>query len=124
MKLSVQKVHEDPRGTIFSILLPPNRELMLFFCKAGYLRGGHSHSVPEIVIVLSGKLQYHKVVDGKEKVFELSDGDVVYNLPTEPHMAGFLLDSWVAEWKINSGIGEWTTTDYEPFRSQVRRRLG
>ena len=41
--LNLEQVHQDSRGDIYRVLLPDNRELMLFFCKAGFLRGGHSH---------------------------------------------------------------------------------
>ena len=45
--MEVNKVHEDKRGQVYSIGLPDNKELILFFSRAGYLRGGHSHDVNE-----------------------------------------------------------------------------
>lgn len=123
MSLSLQQVHEDPRGSIYSIVLPTNQELMLFFCKAGQLRGGHSHDVPELVVLLSGRVRYHTLLNGREQVVDYAAGGSIYNSANVPHMAEFLEESWVAEWKIGVHIGEWTTTEYEPMRSRVRRSI-
>lgn len=121
--ITLQQVHEDSRGAIYSIALPQNQELMLFFCKAGHLRGGHSHDVPEVVLILTGHVEYHKIVDGEEGVSVHKAGHVIYNAPGEPHMARFLEDSWVAEWKIGAFIGTWKTSDYGPFRERVRESI-
>ena len=121
MELTLE--HKDARGALYRVLLPTNQELLLFFSKAGSLRGGHSHNVPELVVLLTGRLRYHKKRGDKEKVFELSAGQVVRHSPGEIHMAEFLEDSWLVEWKINSSVGEWVTTDYEPYRERVRRSL-
>ena len=115
--------HFDARGALYRLLLPTNQELLLFFSKAGSLRGGHSHNVPEIVVLLTGKLKYIKRHGEKEEVFELSAGQVAWHSPGEIHMAEFLEDSWLVEFKINSLVGEWVTTDYEPYREKVRRSL-
>ena len=123
MDISLHKEHEDPRGSIFSVAIPDNRELMLFYCKKGYLRGGHSHNVDEIVVVLSGHLKYHKMLGEDEHITFYSDGDYIVNLAGQPHMAEFLENSWVMEWKLDTHNGEWSTTDYEPFRERVRHRM-
>lgn len=122
--IQLEIVHEDSRGMIYSLALPTKQELMVFLCNAGARRGGHSHDVREIVLVLSGKLRYHKLIDGQEVVLEKGAGDFIYNEPGEPHMAEFLENTWVAEFKIGSRIGEWTTTDYLPFREKVLRKSG
>lgn len=124
MKMEIKLEYSDPRGDIYSIAIPPDQELMLFFCKAGYLRGGHSHDVPEVVLLLSGRMKYHKVVNGEDDTLELGPGEVSYNLPGQPHMGEFLEDSWLIEWKIGTKVGDWTTTDYEPYRAMVRERMG
>lgn len=120
----LEKIHEDDRGTIYRVLIPPDFELMLFRCKAGYKRGGHSHTAPEVVAVLSGKMRYHKAKPGGHiSAEEKRPGDVIRNLPNEPHMGEFLEDTWVAEWKYgpDGGIGRWVTNDYEPLRVQARQ---
>lgn len=118
----LEHVHSDERGDIYRVVVPPDIELMLFRCRAGYKRGGHSHTAPEIVTVLSGRMLYHKVIDGEEQVHERRPGDVMRNLPEEPHMGEFLEDTWVLEWKYGAdgGIGKWKTIDYEPLRAQTR----
>ena len=123
MEVKLDKIHSDARGDIYQVVLPKNRELMLFFCRAGHLRGGHSHDCTEAVFLLSGKLRYHKMVNGQEVISEMSPGDVSYNLPGVPHLGEFLEDSWVVDWKTDAGIGEFTTTDYEPFRARVRESM-
>ena len=117
--------HQDTRGVILQIGMPGDHELLLFFCRAGYLRGGHSHDVPEMVVLLSGRMKYHKHTEQGYTVLELRGGDVSYNQPGEAHMGEFLEDTWLVEWKLgpNSAIGKWTTTDFEPFRKQVRERM-
>lgn len=123
MALMLNLEHEDPRGSIYKVAMPSGQELLVFFCKAGYLRGGHSHDVHEVILVLSGRLRYHKVTEGQEAILELGPGDVSYNLPGTPHMGEFLEDTWLVEWKINAAVGDWTTTDYEPFRKLVREKM-
>ena len=124
-EVSLKLEHHDTRGDIYCIAIPGNHELLLFFCKAGYLRGGHSHDVPEIVVLLSGRMKYHKHTEEGDIILELRGGDLSYNQPGEAHMGDFLEDTWLVEWKLgpNSGIGEWSTTDFEPFRKLVRERM-
>ena len=120
----LELVHRDDRGDIYRILIPPDIEVMLFRCVAGHLRGGHSHTAPEIVSLLAGRMNYHRIVDGVPEVLELRPGDVRVNQPGDPHMGEFLEDSWVIEWKFgpNGGIGDWQTINYPPMRALVAER--
>lgn len=123
--LATKLVHQDARGEIYSLLLPTNQELMVFHCKAGYLRGGHSHDVPEVVLVLAGHFHYHKWLNGQEVVTEMYPGNCELNRPGEAHMGEFLEDTWLAEIKLgeHAGVGQWSTTDFEPFRQRVRESM-
>ena len=122
--MEIRLEHSDSRGEIYRIPIPPDQELMLFFCKAGYLRGGHSHDCSEMVILLSGKMRYHKMVDGQEAVTELKPGDTSFNAPGQPHMGYFHEDSWLVEWKLGGvPASGFKTTDFEPFRKLVRERM-
>ena len=118
---SIKLEHADGRGEIYSIALPGNRELMLLFSKAGAFRGGHSHDCEEIVVLLSGKMLYHKRQQGTRlRSPELmQEGEVSLNPAGQDHMGEFLEDSWVVEYKF-AEKGEWTQTDYEPMRARVR----
>ena len=122
--MQLETIHQDARGEIYRVLLPGNRELMLFHCKAGYLRGGHSHDCDEMVTLLSGKLRYHKWVDGVDDVTDLEPGFVTYNPAGVPHMGEFLEDSWVLDWKLGGvPAGGFVTTDFESFRKLVRESI-
>jgi quercetin dioxygenase-like cupin family protein len=124
MSVNLTLVYEDARGEIYSILLPTGQELMLFHSHAGYLRGGHSHNVPETVMLLSGRLSYHKIVDDQEVIKELGPGDISINAPGQPHMGYFQDESWLVEWKLGGvSAGGFTTTDFEPFRKLVREKM-
>lgn len=130
--LDIETVHIDSRGETYRVvaqdvhgLIFGGRELMLFYCLKGGLRGGHYHDADEVVMVLSGKVRYHKMVGGQPTTQVLAEGDTVLNKAGEPHMGEFLEDSWVLDWKVGpkAAIGAWSTTDYQPFREQVRERL-
>ena len=121
---SIVLVSEDARGAIYSISLPGNKELMLLHSKAGTFRGGHSHTVAETVMVLTGRLRYHKMAPkGEEKVVVLSDGQSSFNEAGQVHMGEFLEDSWIVEWKRRTTKDGWRSDDYEPWRARVRAQL-
>lgn len=119
LALSLRLEHTDARGEIYSITLPDNRELMLLHSVKGSLRGGHSHSCDEIVVLLSGRMLYRKIINGKEVPLFLDPGDSSYNMAGQIHLAEFLEDSWVTEYKL-AKKGEWTQEDYEPYRARVK----
>ena len=118
-KPEITLVSEDARGEIYSISLPGDRELMLLHSKAGTLRGGHSHDVPETVMVLTGRLEYHKLRPDFEEVIELTGGAVSGNLAGQPHLGYFPEDSWILEWKTCRDKHSWKNTNYAPWREMV-----
>ena len=117
---TITKVHEDSRGEMYSILLSGDRELMLLHSKAGSLRGGHSHDVPESIMVLTGKMHYSKrnPVSGFSHRDFLTEGDCSYNPSAEIHMGDFPEDTWLIEWK-HAKKGEWKNENYGPWREKV-----
>ena len=124
VNMNLEQLHSDPRGDIYRVLLPGDRELMLFFCKAGYLRGGHSHDCSEMVILLSGKMRYHKWVDGAEELTDLEEGQVSYNPAGVAHLGEFLTDCWLLDWKLGGvPASGFVTTDFPQFRERVLRTL-
>jgi len=124
MEPKLEPVAKDERGESWRVLFPDNREALLIFTKKGFLRGGHSHSNPEISLILTGKVRNWKIVDGcTELINDLSAGNFMINQPGEPHLTLALEDYWILDWKIDAQIGEWTTTDYEPYRKRVRDQL-
>lgn len=119
-----EKISEDKRGANYRVLLPNGQELVLIYTRAGCSRGGHSHDVSEVAMVLTGKMKRisNAFGPGKDKEKVLGPGGVYYNAPGEAHMGTFLEDSWLIDWKIGAKAGEFTTVDYPPFREAVKKR--
>ena len=118
---TITQVSADSRGEIYSISLPDNRELMLLHSVKGSMRGGHSHNVPEAVMVLTGKMRYRKKhPHGKraETEFTMKAGECSPTAAHTDHMAEFLEDTWLVEMK-DARIGEWTQALYQPWRAEV-----
>ena len=134
MTPSIKLEHADARGEIYSIALPDNRELMLLHSKAGAFRGGHSHDCNEVVVLLTGKMRYHKLDEAGDSRYDIMTPECVpweqgykvkglsLNLAGEVHMGEFLEDSWVFEYKF-AEKGQWTQKDYEPMRERVRASI-
>ena len=111
--------HADARGEIYSITLPGDKELMLLHSKEGSLRGGHSHDVDEVVVILTGKMRYTKY-DGLNETYELvKEGDASFNPTGLYHMGEFLEDSWLIEWKLGTSKGKSKNINYGPWREKV-----
>jgi len=110
---TIKLEHQDSRGEIYSIQLPYNRELMLIHSTPGAKRGGHSHTCDEVVMVISGKMRYHKI----GSIREYGPGLSSFNKAGVIHMGEFQEDTWLIEYKLAS---EWSQSDHEPWRKQVR----
>lgn len=109
---------------MYSITFPGEHELILLHSKAGTLRGGHSHTVPEHVLVLSGRMLYHRLTEtGKEQVEELLDGTASFNPAGAVHMGEFPEDTWVLEYKL-ARKGEWSNVNYPAWREKVNASSG
>ena len=116
---TIQQVSADERGEIYVVNLPDDRELVLLHSVAGSQRGGHSHNVDEVVVLLSGKMAYHKRSGSSRETMEVMHaGDSSFNEAGLIHMGFFLEDSWVIEQKL-AKKGEWENFDYAPWRQEV-----
>ena len=112
--------HADARGEIYSLTLPGDQEALLLHSVAGSLRGGHAHTVDEVVLMLTGKMEYHKRgLDGKESIDTVKGGQGSFNKAGVPHLGIFQEDSWLLEWKLNTQKGGWRNIDDETWRKQV-----
>ena len=112
--------HADARGEIYSITLPGDQEALLLHSVVGSLRGGHAHTVDEVVLMLTGKMTYSKRgLDGKESAEVVKGGQGSFNKAGVPHLGAFLEDSWLLEWKLNTQKGKWRNIDDETWRKQV-----
>jgi len=120
---TIKLEHADSRGEIYSIELPDGHELMLIHSTPGSLRGGHSHSCGERVLILSGGIIYH-LADGSpdyptETTWHHGTGEVISHEAGQIHLGEFPEDAWLIEYKL-AKKGDWTQEDYEPYRAKVR----
>ena len=119
------KIAEDARGASWSIMLPDGQEVVLIHTKAGFRRGGHSHNVPEVSVLLSGEIYYRKrSTDGEEAGFVQGPGGVLENSAGEAHLATFAKDSWLVDMRPGSKADEVHNTNYPPWRALVDAQLG
>lgn len=124
---TLEKVHEDERGAIYSITLGPDNEMLLIFSKKGALRGGHSHNCDEVTLLLSGSMQYHKadlaLVEANwhtsEWTEEVKAGELQSNPAGIAHLGEFLEDSWLLDWRMGAKTSEIVTTNYAPLRDRI-----
>ena len=123
---AIKLEHADARGEIYSIALPDDKELMLLHSLKGALRGGHSHTCSEVIVLLTGDVAYTKRSEDGNKVWyeEIHAGDASYVPAGEYHLGEFLNDSWLLEWKIGVKKGEWKNIDYTPYRERVKANAG
>ena len=121
---TITKVSADERGEIYSISLPGDREIMLLHSFKGTLRGGHSHSCDEVVLLLSGKLWYtRRTPEGEEWTSVVAAGECSFNPAGIVHLGEFLGDSWLIEWKIGTTKEGWSNENYAPYRNKVLAQL-
>lgn len=119
---TIERVSADARGEIYSVSLPGDQELMLLHSWAGSLRGGHSHDVSEVVVLLTGAMRYYKKMsaDAPETYELLHGGDVSFNQKGQFHLGEFVADTWLLEWKIGTSKTGWKNLDHAPYRERVR----
>jgi hypothetical protein len=123
MELKLEPVAKDYRGESWRIVFPDNRELMLINTRQGFFRGGHSHSKPEISLLLTGRVKTWKIINGVEVIAEKSAGEFMINQAGEPHLTLALEDYWLIDWKLDTKIGESKTINYQPYRAKVDAQL-
>lgn len=114
--------HADARGEIYSITLPGDKELLLIHSVKDSLRGGHAHSVSEVVVMLEGGMRYYKKHDESaiEQYTLVHGGDASFNERGLFHMGEFVSDSWLLEWKIGTKRGAWKNFDDPTWRERVK----
>ncbi len=120
------KIAEDKRGASWSIKLPDGQEIILIHTKAGFWRGGHSHNVPEVSVLLSGKALYLKrkcipeeEFSVEEQTFQQAAGGVLENGVGEEHAALALEDYWLVDMRPGSYAEDVKNKNYPPWRKLV-----
>ena len=120
----LSKIAEDERGASWSILLPDGQELILIRTNAGYWRGGHSHNVEEVSVLLSGKALYlKKFGESEEKFFIEEAGEQLINHPGDAHAALALEDYWLIDIRPGSKAADIVHTEYPPWREFIKRQV-
>jgi hypothetical protein len=121
---TITPIASDSRGASWSIKIPnEDREAVLIFSRAGAYRGGHFHTKPEVSLLLTGKVHYWKQTNESGEIeFDELPGQRLVNKAGEAHLAHFLEDSWLLDWKLESGPCQ--TYNYKPYREKVEESLG
>ena len=117
---TITPIYQDKRGKAWSIKFD-GRELVLIYSKAGAYRGGHYHTKPEVSLLLTGKAEYTKKIGKEEYQFVQTPGHLLTNDALEPHLAHFLADSWLIDWK--TAEGEYLTVNIPKYRKIVEKSL-
>ena len=113
-------IAEDERGASWGLTFPDGSEAIIIFSKKGAFRGGHSHNVDEISLLLSGKAHYWKRTgDGQESEFDELPGEALFNKAGHPHLARFDEDSWLFDWRLGKPV---VTHAYPTYRGRVERQ--
>lgn len=115
--MEINKVHEDNRGSIYSITKSPLTypEVSFLHTKAGVARGGCWHEYnKEHLTVIEGVIEY---VWGEEENHKMmKPGDSITIPPKTPHYLISLTDSIVMEWGCTI---EEKQTKHPKFRALV-----
>ena len=107
---------EDSRGKVWSFMIG-DIEYILFYTKAGKLRGGDFHSKRQYNIILQGRIEMTTVYSqfGGELTETLHEGQMTVTPNYVPHYMKSLTESWVLEWHELPKTRE----IYEPYRKLV-----
>ena len=105
---------EDARGKVWSFMIG-DIEYILFYTKAGSLRGGDFHSRRQYNVILQGKIEMMRNYSWGESHVTFHEGEITTTLSEVPHFMKSLTDSWVLEWHELPK----TRTIYEPYRKLV-----
>lgn len=114
MRMEIEKVNEDQRGSIHRILFK-GKEFIILFTKKGCLRGGDYHKSNQHDIVLTGKLEFKYKANGREQTKTLGAGEMICFEPNVPHMFSAKEDTLIVEWLD----GEFEKSYYQPYRRLV-----
>lgn len=101
--MEIKKIHEDDRGSIFSITGPELNgipELSILKTNAGYCRGGCVHRKSfEHLVVLKGQIDYHYKlpVEMEERIQPLYEGQQITIAPNTTHYIDSINDSIIME---------------------------
>lgn len=121
--MEVTKIHEDERGSLYTIRFK-DKEFLLIETKQGYSRGGDYHQSKQHFTLLKGKIQLKYKV--KYNIYDpndigcdmnkiLEEGNSISIDAEMPHMFTALTDCLVVEWLE----GEREKTYFEEYRRLV-----
>lgn len=67
-------------------------------------------------------MECYKRQNGEDVISDRREGEVIINQLNDAHLIEALEDSWVLDLKPEVQIGEFSTSNYEPYRSIVTRK--
>lgn len=109
---------EDSRGKVWSFMIG-DIEYILFFTKAGCMRGGDYHSRRQYNLVLEGAIDFIRLyvlsIDSTEMNDSYYNGEMTVTPANVPHYMVSITDSYVLEWHELPK----TRAIYEPYRKLV-----
>jgi len=109
------KIHEDKRGSIHG-LWKDGREYIVLFTKKGHIRGGDLHKSKQYDMVLNGEMEIRYIINEKEHIRTLTEGDMISFEPTVPHVFIAKEDTLMIEWLV----GDFEKSYYAPYRKMVK----
>jgi hypothetical protein len=122
----LSKMSEDARGASYSIMLPNGQELLLIYTRNGFWRGGHSHNVEEVSVLLSGRATTMKRLRGRgqtETQEVHSTGAIIRNGPGEVHVTLALEDYWLVDIRPGAKASRIKSRNYRPYRRLVTESM-
>jgi len=88
---------EDSRGAVWSFMIG-DLEYILFYTKAGCLRGGDYHAHRQYNVILQGSIFFTRLNHGIETTETLKEGTIAITEGGVPHYMKSIGESWVLEW--------------------------
>ena len=116
-KLSIAKKNpnkDDKRGDLFDLGDLGEVHINVLTTGKNRIRGGHYHDYPEEFYIISGKLEFHELVDGKEVINYFGPDKTIVTTPNIPHYAKAVEDSVMLEYRPKKI--SYKATDYDPWR--------
>lgn len=119
--IRIELLHKDKRGSLYRMQFH-GRTFELIELVEDALRGGHFHDSEVTLLVLYGQVLYQEIIPNvldSERIITLKTGDI-HKIPAgTAHLLIGIEDSLAIEFHD----GEYSTTNYVPYRKKVEEYL-
>uniref|UniRef100_A0A6M3XY28 Uncharacterized protein n=1 Tax=viral metagenome TaxID=1070528 RepID=A0A6M3XY28_9ZZZZ len=116
----VKDIRSDSRGFVL-ILEFRGKEYLLFFTKAGFMRGGELHRGKQYNMLLEGKVKWTQIIHEKCLSHIICAPSFIRTLKETPHMMESITDSLMLEWRefpIEKPVNY-----YKPYREIIKAKM-